>query len=68
MEELQRAYRDGLLAAEVIAQVPEMLEILKKLSRLCPSAEGLGGHAPLSAFYQVAWEARRLITQQQEIR
>ena len=54
--------------AEVIAQVPEMLEILKKLSRLCPSAEGLGGHAPLSAFHQVAWEARRLITKQQEIR
>lgn len=44
----------------------EMLAVLEKLSRLCPSAEGLGGHAPLSAFYQVAWEARRLITKQQK--
>ena len=40
----------------------KMLSVLKKLVRLCPSSEGLGGHAPLGAFYQVAWEAQQLIS------
>lgn len=42
----------------------ECVKLLEKLIRLCPSNEGLGGHAPLSAFYQVAWEAKRLLDKQ----
>jgi hypothetical protein len=42
-------------------EIGTMLTILKKLSQLCPSNEGLGGHAPLAAFYQIAWEARHFI-------
>jgi hypothetical protein len=37
----------------------ELRALLYKLSNLCPSDEGLGGRAPLGAFYQVAWEARQ---------
>lgn len=40
----------------------ELVNILQKLSRLAPSSEGLGGHAPLSAFLQLASDARKALT------
>lgn len=39
----------------------ELVRILQKLSSLAPSSEGLGGHAPLSAFIQLASEARKVL-------
>lgn len=39
-----------------------LVGILQKLSSLAPSNEGLGGHAPLSAFIQLASEARKVLT------
>lgn len=47
--------------AQQVAALPDLLAIFKRLVRLCPSKEGLGGHAPLSAFYQIAWEAKRVV-------
>lgn len=40
----------------------ELVSILQKLSSLAPSSEGLGGHAPLSAFIQLASDARKALT------
>ena len=39
----------------------ELVSIVEKLSRLTPSSEGLGGHAPLSAFIQLASDARKAL-------
>lgn len=41
--------------------VPELLAILKTLSALVPSDEGLGGRAPIGAFYLIADRARAAI-------
>lgn len=47
--------------ARLIAAAPELLEIATRLSRLCPSNEGLGGHAPIGAFIQLGEAARAAI-------
>lgn len=47
--------------ANLIASAPELLALAHKLSSLAPSNEGLGGHAPLSAFLAIAQEARSII-------
>jgi len=45
----------------LILAAPEMLEILKRLSSMCPSNEGLGGHAPIEAFFIIGNRARAAI-------
>jgi hypothetical protein len=40
---------------------PDLLEALVRFVRLCPSAEGLGGHAPMGAFTISADYARAAI-------
>ena len=35
-----------------------MRGILERLSTMCPSNEGLGGHAPMPAFFELARQAR----------
>ena len=47
--------------ARLIAAAPELLEALREFVSLMPSAEGLGGHAPIGAFQIVADLARAAI-------
>jgi hypothetical protein len=56
------------MAAANSAAVPEMREALISveafllgLSRLCPTDEGLGGHAPIQAFIAKGIEGRNLL-------
>jgi hypothetical protein len=51
----------GPALAITAADAQELLDITKKLSQMCPSNEGLGGHAPLSAFFALAEDARSAI-------
>jgi tetrahydromethanopterin S-methyltransferase subunit B len=39
----------------------DLLAALERFTSLCPSNDGLGGHAPMSAFYTAAALARPLI-------
>jgi len=39
----------------------KITDLLVKLSRLCPSGEGLGGHAHLQAFLNLGNEARKIL-------
>lgn len=39
----------------------EMLEVLIKFSRMLPTPEGLGGHAPMEAFIQLGVEVRTVL-------
>lgn len=39
----------------------QLLEVCRSLSRLAPSNEGLGGHAPLEAFFEIAQRARPIV-------
>jgi hypothetical protein len=47
--------------ARLIAAAPELLEACKMLSSLAPSNEGIGGHAPIGAFFIAAQKARAAI-------
>ena len=51
----------ALANAAAISAVPEMLAALQSFVALCPSDEGLGGHAPIGAFFVVANQARAAI-------
>lgn len=48
-------------ALALYALAPEMAEALRKLVLLCPSPEGLGGHAPIGAFIQLGEAARAIL-------
>ena len=39
----------------------ELVDIAKCLASLCPSEEGLGGHAPIGAFVQLGSRARAVL-------
>jgi hypothetical protein len=39
----------------------DLLNIVRRLSDMAPSSEGLGGHAPLMAFTELAIQARRVL-------
>ena len=39
----------------------ELVDISKRLASLCPSEEGLGGHAPIGAFVQLGSRARAVL-------
>jgi hypothetical protein len=54
--------------ARKVAAAPEMQETLMAvesfllgLSRMCPTDEGMGGHAPLQAFIAKGMEGRNLL-------
>jgi hypothetical protein len=47
--------------ARVLAASPDMLAALKSFVALCPSPEGLGGHAPIGAFITISHKARAAI-------
>ena len=43
---------------DTLAENRRLRGLLEELGRLCPDESGLGGHAPLAAFYNVAHKAR----------
>jgi hypothetical protein len=45
----------------LIAAAPDLLAALQSFVALCPSAEGLGGHASIGAFLNLAHRARAAI-------
>lgn len=53
----------GATKADALLMVaaPELLEVCEMLSRLAPSNEGIGGHAPIGAFFAAAHKARAAI-------
>jgi hypothetical protein len=56
--------RDKETAALIVRAVNNhaaLIDALQTFSRLCPTAEGLGGHAPMAAFSIAAAKARAAI-------
>jgi len=47
--------------ARLIATAPDLLAALEAFVSLCPSPEGMGGHAPIGAFFVIAGQARAAI-------
>lgn len=47
--------------AVLFAAAPELLAAMKAFVALCPSTEGMGGHAPIGAFVVIAGQARAAI-------
>lgn len=55
------AHETGLSPRQLAQQREELLDIARRLSELCPSNEGLGGRAPISAFLSLGQRARAAI-------
>ena len=47
--------------ARLFAAAPDLLAALRAFVSLCPSPEGMGGHAPIGAFFVIAGQARLAI-------
>lgn len=58
---LQRDQEFAHTIVKAVNSYEAMKGVLAKLSRLAPSNEGLGGHAPIEAFLTLAIEARRAL-------
>ena len=52
---------NALANARLIASAPDLLAALERFVSLCPTAEGLGGHAPMVSFDTAAHAARAVI-------
>ena len=62
---LAKAKDDLLAKAKEVKAKDDLLAkvdvFLADLSRMCPSDEGLGGHAPIQAFIMKGYEGRKLL-------
>lgn len=58
---LKTLVEEARAALQPQMQEDKAIALLRKLSDLCPTPEGLGGHAPLEAFLELGKQARAIL-------
>lgn len=59
-------YTDAEFIVRAVNSHEALVDVVKKLSSMCPSNEGLGGHAPLQAFLHLGQLAREVLAKAEQ--